>query len=41
MPAKKKKPGKRKIKDLKVRSKKAGKVRGGLKIKLTDLLITG
>ena len=37
----KKKPGKRKISDLKVRSKKATKVRGGLKIKLTDVLVTG
>jgi len=39
-PAAKKRTAK-KVGDLKVSSKKASKVKGGLKIKLTDVLVTG
>jgi hypothetical protein len=38
--AAKKKPAAKKVKDLKLGGKKAGKVKAGLKITMKDLLIT-
>ena len=41
MATKKKKSAAKKVKDLKVSRKKAGKVKAGYKIILKDLLVTG